>query len=220
MNNRNNSEQRVFDFLLKIGFPETEITEPDKNSKSENKEPDFLIKKDKLIIEVKNFHDPELISENINFENDLKKGEVVSYFLPDKNDTFSEHTKSCRHKFRKYNDYSSLLVEDFTDYGIRHPCIDFIIKGLTTIFIDRKTYTTDVKYRNREFRIDYNTEIGAVLMMFNYKKLLYHNLMCDGYRKLPWYLWSNNISNIEITQFAFFAPPNQETRVYSLEKTK
>jgi hypothetical protein len=216
---RNAGEEKTYKLLKSLGFEKKDIKEPDKSRTVEDREPDFLISSYKIAIEVKNYTNAELIEENKKFHKELSTGKGVGFWAPVINKIFDDHLETFRRKLKKYPDHSSLLVEDFTDYSIRYPSIEFLIKGQTTVYFNKETADiVDTKYKEKSFRLDKNTEVGAVMFIFPSRILLYHNLMSEKNRVLPWFLWANNLNNVEMEHYVFFAPPCQETVVNRLEK--
>jgi hypothetical protein len=218
---RNENEERVYKLLLDCGVPEDQIDEPDKQAGQQDKNPDFLVKQVDVVVEVKHFEDDELKKEDLAQFEKFKKGEVASWSAPLKNKQFERHLSDTVKKFRNYPDHSSLLIIDCSDIHFLVPDIEFMIGGLLNIHFDKKTGDV-IRYSNteRKFRIDQYTEIGAVCFLEKSRISIFHNLMSDKPRRLPYYFWASQLEKVQFEQFAFFCPPGGISQIYKLELTK
>lgn len=221
MNKRNTNEQKVYNLLLKCGIPKEQIEEPDKAKGCSDKNPDFTINEIRLAIEVKHFNDKKLLEEDGKLLGDFKNGKLVSYMAPIKNSHFERHLSDSTKKFKNYKGFSTIMIEDMTDFHFLKPDIEFLVAGMLTMHLSKKTGDI-LKYSNkdRNIRIDKNTEVGAICFIEKNRISIFHNLMAKKNRVLPYYFWAKKLENVGFEQYVFFAPPGQLTQIYKLEDVK
>lgn len=218
---RNKNEEKVYKMLLDCGIPKDQIDEPDKSPESIDKNPDFIIKEVNIAVEVKHFVDDDLTKEDKAQLENFRKGKIASWTAPVKNKQFDKHLRSAVKKFRNYPSHSTLLIEDFSDIHFLKPDIEFLIGGLLTLHFNKDTGDI-IKYSNtqRKIRIDQFTEIGAICFLEKERIAVFHNLMANRQRILPYYFWAQQLENVKFEQYTFFCPPGGLSQIYKLESTK
>jgi hypothetical protein len=217
MNKRNESEERVYQMLLDCGIPVSDILEPDKDNKSKRKEPDFVINGVSIAVEVKEFNDEKLKKEDLAQLEKVRSGESASWWVPVKNKQFERHLSDTAKKFRNYPDHSTMLVLDFSEMNYLVPDKEFLIGGLVTMYLERETGDL-IKYSNtqRKLRVDQYTEFGAICFLEKSRVNIFHNLMCEKGRRLPYYFWAKQLEKMKFDQFVFCCPPSSLSIMYKL----
>ena len=188
INNHDICVKKIKDIFNDVGFC---FVNEDKNGKNKKSTPDLKCDKSKIVIEVKTFQGGK---ENEKREKSLKEkiNKDSSYWSIDNYNTFSEHIKRTRKKFREYYDYASVVIfVDFMKFDIQNiENLFFEESYVITAFDDKNLENVkngiERKCKNIVFDHNKNKEIGAVAQLYFDKKLIIiHNSCADNNRKVP-----------------------------------
>lgn len=219
---RDKYEDSFYRNLKKMGFEDSKIKEPDKDSEFDQKicQPDFLIVEQKIVFEVKHPEmTPEDIKEEKRIQTEIKKKGKTGFIKPVRNTSFTEAVKDSEKKFLNYPSHHSILVYDLSDYLMREPDIQMMLEGIMEIKINTASESPHIigqKYTKRSFRIDKHREIGAVLFVRKVRHYLIHNLMAKNERLLPLWMWNTKIGFFYCDQFAFVNLPKNKMLLQKL----
>ena len=187
INNHDVCVEKIKSIFNDAGFY---FVDEDKNGKNEKPTPDLKCDESKIVIEVKTFQGgkenkdrEELLKEKINRDG--------SYWPIDNYNTFNEHIKKARKKFKEYPDYASIVIfVDFMKFDIQNIEDLFFEKSyVITAFGDENLENVkngiERKCKNIAFDHNKNKEIGAVAQLYFDKKLIIiHNSCADDNRKV------------------------------------
>lgn len=184
---RTEEEDYFYNFLLE-SVESKDIKEPDKECPQDGG-PDFLINKYNLVIEVKKIcitkEHIEHKKEKERTEQELKTGKSTAFFVPVRCATFSDHLDNTRKKFRKYPNYGTIMVEDLREYGKEYyPSPPELLRGFEEFTIDDSDRIKRHRIKERHIRKDKNTEIGAILFIFENHYEVWHNVMAESNRRV------------------------------------
>jgi len=186
--------QTCIDTLMAY-FQERNINCIDFEQETENQEikrPDLLLPDHKTLIEVKTFKTQQRErEEQVRIEKELNQGRISTYRRPVFFGRFEKDLKEARRKFRRFPDYSTLIVFfDFhSDFHRQKP--EILLSGQEYITIGvpkdprQKPYPIRRGFKNRSVRWDKNKEIGAIAFHWGHNAFkVYHNHWADEIRKI------------------------------------
>lgn len=203
---RSESENRFRELLLRTGFDDTKIKEPDSDETIIGTA-DFLL--GDTVFEVKeivpNRQDQEQIEK---LKSNVANKKIEAMHVPDKTEQFKDDIKDFRKKIKKYPNYATVLVEDLTQWWWHEPDIEKMMFGTEIIHIDQKSGDAlGLSWTNRLLRLDINRGIGSYIFITSSNILIYHNVMADNFRMMP-LEYIQKFSRITPNQYLFVNIPN------------
>lgn len=198
---RNESENRIYQLLLRFGVKPNDITEPDKVIGFIRKEPDFIF--DQVAVEVKEITpSKEEFKEITELKNKLLMGEFVGYTTPVPKRQFSNHIDDAAQNFKNYPEFLTILIEDLTIWYPNRPAADTLLFGHEALHINVDSEVTGRSWRNRVVQSNLRRSIGTYIFYREFDVMIYHNLHAYEHRKLP-KLFMENLSCSEFDQYFF-----------------
>jgi len=209
--NRSASEERFRKLLITAGFKEPEILEPDKDTSIVGTA-DFLV--GDVVFEVKEIKpDKEEAAAIERLRENIKNKKVDAFAVPDKTRQFKQDIDSARKKFKAYDNYATVLVEDFTDWWWHEPDIEKMLFGIQAIHIDSQTGDVlGASWGGRVIRLDINRGIGSYIFITSSGVLIYHNLMAHEFKMMP-VSYIQKFMRVTHQQFIFVNLPSQQALI-------
>lgn len=183
---RNASEERAYNLLIKLGFTSEKISEPDKVKSNTKKAPDFLV--EKVAIEVKEIAPKaEELVEIAELKRLLiEEKRTISYWTPIPRDQFVNDINEATQKFKNYPNYATVLVEDISQWFPKKPGMDTMMFGNEAIHIDAKTNNmVGRSWQQRILQAGLRRTVGTYVFLMAHDTAIYHNLHAKYERKLP-----------------------------------
>jgi hypothetical protein len=182
---RNPSEQRFYDLLVRTGYDENEIQEPDGDSSLVGTA-DFMV--GDCVFEVKEVRPTGAAGkEVVVIDEELRSGGMtIAREKPDISSQFKLDVKDARKKFKDYGNYATVLVEDLVAWRDHLPNIERLLFGTQAIRIDAASLEPiTTLWKNRELHLGKNRGIGSYIFVTNNGAVAYHNLMANNYKMMP-----------------------------------